>query len=351
MLNLLRARFAARVTIALVLGPLVLNGCSTVSVTDSAPAGTSGTLQKFRAVAYQPSHGGTYVLLEQQAAGDWRLVDEYNERLYPQNSHQEVLYLASEAGPGSTVQISGGFPRIRDYRVAAAQGGFDENGSGSCNPAWKGDIRVTNGCASRIAKPRDGEIADGVADAITLGAAAKTRPGGLERYEIDPNAIREIVVHSDLFDSPLNYQAFQRVRAEREYETRWAECVGKPNITCYYKFALAYGGLGSSGTYDPKGYVAKARDIVLARTRANTVRIEQQANALRRSLRSGSETNYGRVLDVRGTSVKVAVALQGFGNEQWVPVEYIYPPGVASAAFYNGEPQRPTLDQHLVLGD
>ncbi|WP_168795282.1 hypothetical protein [Paraburkholderia aromaticivorans] len=322
-----------------------------MSVTDSIPVGTSGKAQKFRAVAYEPSDVGTYVLLEQQATGDWTKVDEYTDRLYPQNSHQEVLFLASEAGPGSPVQISGGFPRVRDYHVAGVRGGFDSSGTGSCNPAWRGDIRVTNGCASRIVKPRHGEIADGVTDAITLGAASKTGPNGLERYEIDPNAIREIVLHSDLFTSPRNYQSFQKIRAEREYEVRWAKCTSSPSITCYYEFALAYGGLGSFGTYDPMGYAAKAREFVLSRTRTNTARIEQQANTLRRSLRSGSETNFGRVLEVRGTSVKVAVAVQGFGNEQWVPIEYIYPAGVASAAFYNGEAQRPTLDQRLVLGE
>jgi len=42
--------------------------------------------------------------------------------------------------------------------------------------------------------------------------------------------------------------------------------------------------------------------------------------------------------------VKVAVALRGFGSEQWVPVEYIFPPGMATAEFANGQPMEPRLD-------
>jgi hypothetical protein len=343
------ACIATHLFIAFLSSSPILANCARASVTASVPAGTSDEIQKFRAVAYMPRNLGTYVLLEQQPTGDWTTVDEYTDRLYPQNSNQEVLYLVWEAGPGSTVLISGGFPRVKDFFAAAALGGFDEDGSGLCNPLRRGDIQVTNGCSSRLVKPRPRNVA---AASITFGAPAnRAVTAGMDLYEIDPDAIRALVLHSDLFSSPLNYQLFQKARAEREYQVRWANCASRTSIRCYYEFATTYGGLGSAGTYDPEGYAARARDIVLERTTTNAARIERRADTLRRSLHSGSETNFGHVLEVSGTSVRVAVTPQLLGIEQWVPIRYIYPPGVASANFYNGEPQRPTLDQQMLLGE
>lgn len=344
MLNLIRSPLVA--TGALAVLSLALSGCASVTASGSVPAGESGAVQKFAAVAYWPSNPGMYALLEQQAGGDWKLVDESGQPLYPQNNRQEVLYMAREAGPTSRILISTGFPRTNDTNG----GGFSRYGDGRCSATWRGNTAIANGCGSRLVKPGSDAVS-GIVDA----ANAATRKQGdaiLNSYQIDPDAIRDIVIHSDLLNSNTNYQQFQAMRAEREYEAGWAQCSNSSSrVSCLKNYATRYGAFGPAGMYDPKGHTARARDIVLTRERTNTARIEEQARALRRSLRPGSNTNYGRVLDVKGTSVGVAVALPGFGSEQWVPIEYIYPPGMASAAFYNGQPQRPTLDERLVLGE
>lgn len=341
MLNLLRSPLVA--TGALAALSFAVSGCASVTASGSVPAGESGAVQRFAAVSYWPANAGMYALLEQQAGGDWRLIDEYAQPLYPQNNRQEVLYLAREAGPTSRILISAGFPRTNDTNG----GGFSRYGDGRCSASWRGNTAIANGCGSRLVRPGS-DVVSGIVNAAThaQGDAALTS------YQIDPDAIRDIVMHSDLLDSNTNYAQFQAVRAKRQYEAGWAECLNSSSrVTCLKAYATKYGAFGPAGMYDPEGYTARARDIVLARERTNTARIEEQAEALRRSLRPGSNTNYGRVLDIKGTSVGVAVALPGFGSEQWVPLEYIYPPGTASAAFYDGQPQRPTLDKRLVLGE
>ncbi|AJX30240.1 hypothetical protein [Burkholderia oklahomensis] len=332
-------------------GAALLAGCSTVNSSGSAPVGSSGATEKFQAIAFWPHTDGLYVLLEQQPAGNWKVEDLNGSPLYAQNDRQEVLRVHRLAGPSSPLQISLAHPAVENIAEQRSFGGFDHTGNGMCNPIWRGNVRVTNGCASRLVRPRGADVADAVADTVTLGAAARPGAGGTIRYEIDPDAIRDLVAHSDLFDAMRRGQDFQNARREREYEARWLACVQRNTTECYDTFVQLYGGYLSSGMYDPKGYTARARDIALTRMNANKALIEQRAAALRRSLRPGSETNFGRVLEVRGTSVEVAVALPGIGNAQWVPIEYIYPPGYASAEFFGGQPQRPVLDKRLVYGE
>jgi len=67
------------------------------------------------------------------------------------------------------------------------------------------------------------------------------------------------------------------------------------------------------------------------RVKTATVRI----SSFRKSLREGVDTNCGPVIQMKLPHVKVYVPVKDYGNEHWIRVDAIYPPGYA-CTFVNG---------------
>ena len=57
--------------------------------------------------------------------------------------------------------------------------------------------------------------------------------------------------------------------------------------------------------------------------------------AFRTSIKDGSETNCGPVIEVKGKLLKVAYAIENYGNEHWIRREEVFPPEYG-CRFFNG---------------
>jgi hypothetical protein len=56
----------------------------------------------------------------------------------------------------------------------------------------------------------------------------------------------------------------------------------------------------------------------------------------RKGLREGDETNCGPVIEVKKTMVKIYFPVQNYGNEHWIKIDKIKPPG-SGCRFVNGQ--------------
>lgn len=66
--------------------------------------------------------------------------------------------------------------------------------------------------------------------------------------------------------------------------------------------------------------------------------LEKEAAKLRSTLKVGTETNCGPILEIRGDLIKVYRPVASYGNEHWIRREKILPPS-ADCRFYNGQYQ------------
>jgi hypothetical protein len=65
-------------------------------------------------------------------------------------------------------------------------------------------------------------------------------------------------------------------------------------------------------------------------------RLTAAAIDFRKTIRVGTQTNCGPVIEVRGDLAKVYFPVQNFGNEHWIEIYRLYPPS-ARCQFHNGQ--------------
>jgi len=72
-----------------------------------------------------------------------------------------------------------------------------------------------------------------------------------------------------------------------------------------------------------------------------TASIQANQRVFRSSLKVGSETNWGPVLEIKASLVKVYFPVRDYGNEHWIRKDVAFPPGY-ECRFLNGQYVPPT---------
>lgn len=67
-----------------------------------------------------------------------------------------------------------------------------------------------------------------------------------------------------------------------------------------------------------------------------------RVQAFRRSIGVGTETNCGPILEAKGDLLKIYAPVANYGNEHWMRIEEVYPPGFG-CRFFNGRYEAPVL--------
>lgn len=76
------------------------------------------------------------------------------------------------------------------------------------------------------------------------------------------------------------------------------------------------------------------------REKARQAKASTAAVAWRKQLRQSGETNCGPVIEMNGKLAKIAAPVAGYGNEHWIRVDKLFPPGY-ECRFFNGQYQPP----------
>ena len=85
--------------------------------------------------------------------------------------------------------------------------------------------------------------------------------------------------------------------------------------------------------------VAQATELKRIQAAARAKR-SSEVVAFRTALKEGSETNCGPVLEIKETLVRIYAPVKDFGNEHWLNVQTLYPPGYG-CTWLNGQYQPP----------
>lgn len=297
--------------------------------------------------------GAYFALFERQGNGSMRLATVSTSRPEVADvDRQEVLAFSADL-----TEVA---PDYRTFIVDKESGTFE---------CWTGLLRTRkdnattdyNPCESALTKTVDVNAAFNVlATAVTAGAWALTGTSS-RNVAVDPDRVLALVRETGVMQQLL---AKRQASHQRWYQAAFSQA---RTAADYDAFIRQY------ANDDPDGLVPLARAMreqaaqreaverqrkEIADAAARAQRAEEQAQqrraveererleqarvaGFRQSIRVGSETNCGPVLETRGDLVQVYFPVQGYGNEHWIRRGDAYPAGYG-CRFYNGQyqPQR-----------
>jgi Tfp pilus assembly protein PilV len=308
-------------------------------------------MKEYSAVLAAYELGGTFVLFE-KVDSQWLIksIQNFREPVTDFKKH-EVLHFNSDL---SFVE-----PDFRDYKS-------DRNGREMT--CWTGPLRGPkdnhttdyNPCTSSLTSISSLDIGTNVGMAvITLGVSALV--GTTTRsVAVDKDKVLQLI---------LDTNALEKIRAKNVESATNAYHFGFSAATTSDQFAFFIKVYENNDPEDlvPQAKIKrdqlleieikeraikqadqlKARELAHAQSKARDdadkykkIQDLKKISSFRNSIRQGDETNCGPVVEDKGKLVKIAIAIENYGNEHWVRRDEIFPLGY-QCRFINGQYQPP----------